>query len=59
MDKNSQEPTQKTRPRGVDKTTGKPHKPVAIPVPTRNEVFDLMRGVSGERRSAPGGGAQK
>jgi hypothetical protein len=36
-----QEPTQKTQP--------KKGKPVEIPVPTRKEVFDLMRAVSGKR----------
>ena len=34
----SDEPTQKTRPRGKD-AEGKPAKPVTIPVPTRGE-FD-------------------
>jgi hypothetical protein len=38
------EPTQKTRP--------KKGKPVDIPIPTRKEVFDLMRSVTGKRSSA-------
>jgi len=51
-------PTQKTRPLGKDKA-GRPHMPVDIPVPTRKEVFDLMRSVSGDRKSAPDSGASK
>ena len=42
------EPTQKTRPQGKDKK-GRRHKPAEIPVPTRKEVFDLMRSVTGKR----------
>lgn len=45
------QPTQKTRPRGKDKK-GRRHKPVEIPVPTRKEVFDLMRSVTGKRSTA-------
>ena len=51
--------TQKTRPQGIDKKTGKPHKPVEIPVPTRKEVFDLMRSVSGKHLSARDDGAKQ
>ena len=49
MTEDTEQPTQKTRPKGIDKKTGKPHKPVEIPVPTRKEVFDLMNGVIGKR----------
>lgn len=45
--------TQKTRPRK------KGAKPVEIPVPTRKEVFDLMRGVTGKRPSARDGGSKQ
>lgn len=47
----SDKPTQKTRPKGIDKKTGKRAKSIEIPVPTRRDVFDLMRSVSGPRRS--------
>jgi hypothetical protein len=40
-------PTQKTRP--------KRGKPIEIPVPTRKEVEDFMRGVTGKRPSDAGG----
>lgn len=30
------EQTQKTDPKGIDPETGKPYKPVEIPVPTRD-----------------------
>jgi hypothetical protein len=50
------QPMQKTRPHAARKAD-KPHKPFEIPVPTRKEVFDLMRGVSGPKRSAPDSGA--
>jgi len=43
---------QKTKPRK------KGAKPVEIPVPTRKEVFDLMRAVSG-KRSAPDDGSSE
>lgn len=43
-----QQPTQQTQPRGKGKD-GQPAKPVEIPVPKRNEVLDLMRGVIGKR----------
>lgn len=49
----SDEPTQKTRPRGKD-AEGKPAKPETIPVPTREEFFrDLSKLASGrkDRRS--------
>jgi hypothetical protein len=36
--------TQRTAPRGKDKNTGQPYEPTEIPVPTRKEVEDLMRG---------------
>jgi hypothetical protein len=44
------QPTQRTRP--------KKGKPVEIPVPTRKEVEDFMRGVSG-KRSSDAGSAKK
>jgi hypothetical protein len=40
--------TQSTQPRGKD-DQGQPAKPVKIPVPSRKEVFDLMRAVTGKR----------
>ena len=46
------QPTQKTRPQGIDKRTGEPYEPANIPVPTRREVLDLMRAVTGKRPSA-------
>lgn len=49
MPDSPQNPTQQTRPKGIDKKTGKRAKPAEIPVPTRREVFDLMRSVSGPR----------
>lgn len=45
------EPKQQTRP--------KKGKPLEIPVPTRKEVFDLMRGVSGKRPSDDDGSKKK
>jgi hypothetical protein len=44
-DRPRRNPTQKTQPRGKDKATGEPHEPAEIPVPTRKQVDDLMRGV--------------
>jgi hypothetical protein len=38
--------------RSTQKTRPKKGKPVEIPVPTRKQVFDLIEGVSGRRRSA-------
>jgi len=38
--------------RKVQKTQPKKGKPVEIPVPTRKEVFDFMRSVTGKRPSA-------
>ena len=52
-----QDPTQKTRPQGKDKK-GRRYKPADIPVPTRKEVFDLMRAVSG-KRSTPDSGPKQ
>lgn len=54
---NEPEPTQTTRPHGKDKA-GRRYKPADIPIPTREEVFDLMRAVSG-KRSAPGDSGPK
>ena len=42
------QPTQKTRPQGKDKK-GWRHKPADLPVPTRKEVFGLVRSVRGKR----------
>lgn len=43
-------PSQPTQP--------KRGKPIEIPVPTRKEVFDFMRGVTGKRPSAGGSGSK-
>jgi len=45
------QPTQKTQP--------KKGKPIDVPVPTRKEVFDFMRSVTGKRPSAGGSGAKQ
>jgi hypothetical protein len=40
--------TQLTQPKGIDPKTGKPYEPIEIPVPTRQEVEDLIsRAVKG------------
>jgi hypothetical protein len=59
VSKDPEQPTQKTRPHGVNEKTGEPYRPIEIPVPTRKEVEDLMRGVSGKRRSAPDSGSKQ
>jgi hypothetical protein len=41
------------------KTQPKKGKPIEIPIPTRKEVFDFMRGVTGKRPSGSGGAKQK
>jgi hypothetical protein len=51
-------PSQKTQPRGKDKQ-GRRHKPVDIPIPTREEVFDLMRGVIGKRSGPHDSGSKQ
>lgn len=50
--------TQKTRPRGKDKQ-GRRYKPAEIPVPTRKEVFDLMRSVTGKRSATDDSGPKQ
>jgi hypothetical protein len=40
-DQQGSEPTQLTQPKGIDPKTGKPHKPIEIPVPKRG-VFDRL-----------------
>jgi hypothetical protein len=40
------EPTQKTQPKGIDPKTGKPYKPVEIPVPKREEIDRLFEKAS-------------
>jgi hypothetical protein len=40
-DKQEQQPTQLTQPKGMDPKTGKPYEPVEIPVPKRS-VFDRL-----------------
>lgn len=52
-----EKPTQKTRPLGKDKK-GRRYKPADIPIPTRKEVFDLMRTVSGKRSTGDSGPKQ-
>lgn len=37
----------------IQQTQPKKGKPAEIPVPTRNEVQDFMRGVAGERKPIP------
>jgi hypothetical protein len=47
------EPTQKTRPHGIDPETGKPYKPVEIPVPKRKDIDKLLaRATKKSQRSA-------
>ena len=41
MADHEREPTQKTQPQGKDKR-GRPHKPIDIPVPTREAVRDAF-----------------
>lgn len=38
--------TQKTRPKGRDKRTGKPAEPMEIPVPKKGAFDDLLRRAS-------------
>ncbi len=52
------EPTQKTRPQGKDKQ-GRRYKPADIPIPTRKEVFDLMRSVTGKRSATDDSGPKQ
>jgi hypothetical protein len=35
--------TQKTQPKGKDKRTGEPAKPLEIPVPKRDEIDGLLK----------------
>jgi len=43
------EPTQKTQPRGIDPETGRPYKPVEIPVPKRKDFDKLLdRAIKGK-----------
>jgi hypothetical protein len=48
-DQRSSEPKQKTRPRGKD-SSGRPAKPVEIPLPNRKQVEKFMRDVVGDRK---------
>jgi hypothetical protein len=50
--------TQKTRPRGIDPATGKPYKPVEIPVPKRKDFDKLLERAmkSSPKREKPRGG---
>lgn len=41
---------QDTQPRGKDKETGKPHKPVKIPIPKRDEIERLLKAATRGRR---------
>lgn len=44
MSEQKKQSTQKSQPQGVDPKTGKPHKPVDIPVPKRGDVKrDLLK----------------
>ncbi len=36
------EPTQQTRPQGIDPKTGKRYEPIEIPVPREREIEDLL-----------------
>lgn len=42
---------QEPRDPPIQKTRPKKGKPVEIPIPTRKEVFDFMRSVTGKRSS--------
>jgi hypothetical protein len=37
------EKTQKTQPKGINPETGKPYRPIDIPVPKRGEIEELLR----------------
>jgi hypothetical protein len=41
MPDHESEPTQHTQPKGIDPKTGKPYKPIEIPVPKRG-VWDRL-----------------
>jgi hypothetical protein len=41
-DKQEQQPTQLTQPKGIDPKTGKLYEPVEIPVPKRRDIEDLL-----------------
>jgi hypothetical protein len=43
------EPTQQSQPRGTDED-GKPHKPVEIPVPKRDEIDRLLKKAAKPKR---------
>jgi len=34
---------QKTQPKGIDPKTGKPHEPIEIPVPKRDDIERLLK----------------
>ena len=54
------EPTQKTQPHGIDPKTGKPYKPVDIPIPKRKDVDSLMdRATKGPTRQPRSGKAPR
>jgi hypothetical protein len=36
-------PKQKTTPKGIDPKTGKPYKPIEIPVPKRGEIEEMLK----------------
>lgn len=53
-DKDDAHPTQKTQPRGIDPKTGKPYKPVEIPVPRRKDFEQALRQVAKARGRSSG-----
>ena len=43
---------QKTRPRGRDQKTGRPHKPIEIPVPKRGTIERMLKRAANAGRDA-------
>jgi hypothetical protein len=46
-----QRKTQKTQPKGKDKRTGQPAKPLEIPVPKRDEIEGLLKRAAQNKES--------
>jgi hypothetical protein len=42
MGQDKRERTQRTQPKGIDPDTGKPYRPVEIPVPKKAEIDRLL-----------------
>jgi hypothetical protein len=48
----SDRPTQKTRPRGVNPKTGKPYEPVEIPVPKRKAFESALKNAAHSQKGS-------